>query len=177
MEHITKNTKKRSFISRRWGTILGLIVIAIAVVSVLLSGPHEVEHDSLFAPPAAATIVVTNQVADTALHQTYVYQDVHLSFTRATLASKFSDDFKLHSKYVVRVYLDTTNTLKDAIGVDYVSLTSLILPNGTKVGGKLASINAAVYPGEKQSGYIDFPLNEKIDLTRIQIQFNNTVLA
>lgn len=45
--------KKRPFISPRIGTILGIIVIALAVFGVLRSGPHEVEHDSLFAPPPA----------------------------------------------------------------------------------------------------------------------------
>ncbi|GCE03118.1 hypothetical protein [Dictyobacter aurantiacus] len=169
--------KKRRLISPRMGTILGIIVIAIAVYGVLRSGPHEVEHDSLFAPPPTPTVVVTNPVASTDLHQKYTYNGVNITFTKAELASKFSDDFKPGGTYVVRVSLNTTNNNSDTIGVDYVSLTRLILPSGQSVKGKVASINAAVYPGKPQSGYIDFPVNDKIDLSQLKLQFDKTVLS
>ncbi|GCE16816.1 hypothetical protein [Dictyobacter kobayashii] len=168
--------KKRLHISHRTGTILGLVVIALAVISVLYSGPHEVEHDSLFAAPPTPTVVVTNPVASTNLHQTYDYNGVHIVFTKAEMASKFSDDFKHGGNYVVRISLNTTNNNQDTIGVDYFNLTRLILPSGQSVQGKVASINAAVYPGKPQSGYVDFPVNDKIDLSQIKLQFNKTVL-
>lgn len=93
------------------------------------------------------------------------------------MASKFSDDFKPGGTYVVRVSLNTTNNNSNTIGVDYVSLTRLILPSGQSIKGKVASINAAVYPGKPQSGYIDFPVNDKVDLTQIKLQFNKTMLS
>ena len=93
------------------------------------------------------------------------------------MATKFSDDFKRGGKYVVRVSLNTTNNNKDTIGVDYFNLLRLILPSGQAVQGKVSSINAAVYPGQPQSGYVDFPVNEKIDLSQIKLQFDNKLLS
>lgn len=169
-------TRKRSFISRRWGTIIGIIVIAIAVIATMQSGPHEVAHDPLFGAPPPPVVTVTKLSATTNLHQTYNYNGVHIIFTKAELAAKFSDDIKSHNNYVVRVSMTTTNKLKESIGVDYVNLTWLILPNGEKVPGKLASISKAVYPEQIQGGYVDFPVTNKIDLSQIKLQFNNTVL-
>ncbi|GCE24816.1 hypothetical protein KDA_03000 [Dictyobacter alpinus] len=169
--------RKRFTIPRKAGTIIGIVVIALAVIAVLIDGPHEVEHDSLFAPPPQPTVVVTNPISNTTLHQTHDYKGVHIVFTKAEMATKFSDDFKRGGKYVVRVSLNTTNNNKDTIGVDYFNLTRLILPSGQAVQGKVASINAAVYPGQPQNGYVDFPVNEKIDLSQIKIQFDNQLLS
>jgi hypothetical protein len=169
--------RKRSFISRKKGTIIGLVVIIIAVIAILLSGPHEVEHDPLFGAPPAPTVSVTNLSAEVNLHQTYNYDGVHIMFTKAELANKFSDDIKSTNNYVVRISMNTTNKLDDAVGIDYVNLTWLILPNGDKIPGKLASISKAVYPGQAQSGYVDFPITAKVNLSEIKLQFNNAVLS
>jgi hypothetical protein len=180
MEQTTKReqpTKRRSFISRRWGTIIGIIVIAIAVIGTVQSGPHEVEHDTLFGEPPPPVVTVTKLSAQANLHQTYTYNGVHIVFTKAELAAKFSDDIKSTNNYVVRVSMSTTNQLNEAIGVDYVNLTWLILPNGEKIPGKLASISKAVYPGQAQSGYVDFPVANKVDLSQIKLQFSNSVLS
>lgn len=168
--------KKRSFISRRRWTIIGIIVIIAAVIGTLQSGPHEVEHDTLFGEPSPPTVTVTHPGAEVNLHQTYNYEGVQIMFTKAQIASKFSDDIKAKDNYVVRVSMNTTNKLNDSIGVDYVNLTWLILPNGEKIPGKLASISKAVYPGQAQSGYVDFAIHNQIDLSQIKLQFNNTVL-
>ncbi len=170
-------TKKRSFISRKWGTILGIIVIAIAVIATILSGPHEVEHDDLFGPPPPPVVTATKLSGETTLHQTYNYNGVHVMFTKAELAANFSDDTMTTSNYVVRISMSSTNQLAESIGVDYVNLTWLILPNGEKIPGKLSSISKAVYPGQAQSGYVDFPVTNKIALSQIKLQFNDTVLS
>jgi hypothetical protein len=170
-------TKKRSFITGRRGTIIGVIVIIIAVIATIRSGPVEPEHDTLFGEPPPPTIVVTNSVAEVTLHQTYTYEGVHIMFTNAELASKFSDDTQSTNNYVVRISMNTTNKLTESIGVNYVNLTWLILPNGDKIPGKLASISKAVYPTQTQSGYIDFPVASKINLSQIKVQFNNVVLS
>ena len=41
-------TKKRRLLSPRTGTIIGIIVIVLAALSIIISGPREAEHDSLF---------------------------------------------------------------------------------------------------------------------------------
>lgn len=176
MEQSERPAQKRSLISGKRGTILGIIVIVIAVILVLQSGPHEVEHDSLFALPPTPTIVVTNYLGQAPLHQTYQYQGVQMVFTKAEQATKFSDDFKRGGHYVVRVSLNTTNNLKEPLGLDYVALTRLVLPNGNKITAAVASINAAVYPGRPQSGYLDFHVDDPVDLSNLKIEFNKTML-
>jgi hypothetical protein len=171
-------TKKRAFLPRRTGTIIAIVVIVLAAISVIASGPREAEHDSLFGADPTPTLVVSNLLSKATLHQSLTYQGVHVAFTQALLATTFSDDRKSVGnvgKYTVRIMMSTSNNNQSPVGVDYASLIHLILPNGDKISPKLSSVNAAELPGRPQSGFIDFPVSEKVDLATLKLQFENTV--
>lgn len=166
---------KRLSLSPRTGTILGIIVIILAVIATLLSGPHEKEHDSLFSGEPAASPVATNLLSQQTIKQQLEYRGITVNFTQTALATKFSDDQKTTGgtgKYTLRVMVNTQNhNTGETIGVDYARLIQLILQNGQKISPKLVSIDAVEYPGRKQSGFVDFWVNQPISLKGLQLQF------
>lgn len=179
MEHATE-TRKRLHISPRTGTIIGIVVIILAVIGTLISGPHEKEHDSLFSGEPTATPVVTSLFSSQAVKQSLVYQGVTVNLTQTLLATKFSDDIKTEGnvgKYTLRVMIHTKNSNKDTIGVDYAHLIQIVLQNGQKIAPKLVSIDAVEYPGRTQQGFIDFPVDQKVDLSGLKLQFAQQIVA
>jgi hypothetical protein len=175
MEHVTE-TKKRPRITLRVGTLIGILVIALAVAATIISGPHEPEYDNLFGPPLITpTVSVTNLLATQNVKQQLVYEGVNISVTQTLLASKFSDDTKetKAGTYVVRVMVNTTNKNMQPVGLDYANRMHLILPDGQRTSGQLSTVNEAVLPQAPQSGYIDFPVPQKVDLSTLQLQLGS----
>lgn len=180
MEQVTE-TKRHFHISPRMGTTLGIIVIALAVIGTLISGPHEKEHDSLFSGEPTATVVVTNSLGQQPVKQSLTYESVNVNITQVLLATRFSDDIKTEGnvgKYTLRVMINTKNsdTGTQTIGVDYARLIQVILPNGQKIAPKLVSVDAVEYPGRAQSGFVDFPLNQPVSLSGLKFQFAQQIV-
>ncbi len=169
-------TKKRRLLSPKTGTILGIVVIALAAISIIISGPREAEHDTLFGDEATPTIQVTNLLEKANINRTIDYQGVHVAFGQVMLAKKFSDDRKSVGnvgKYTVRVFMDTKNNGQNSIGIEYASLLYLVLPNGERISPKLLSVKAAELPGQAQSGFADFPVTEQVSLATLKLQFDS----
>jgi len=163
------------------GTILGIIVIALAVIGTLISGPHEKEHDSLFSSEPTATVVATNPLGQQPVKQSLTYESVNINVTQVLQATKFSDDIKTEGKvgkYTLRVMINTKNSdsASQTIGVDYARLMQVILPNGQKIAPKLVSVDAVEYPGREQSGFVDFPLNQPVSLSGLKLQFAQQIV-
>ena len=175
MEHMTE-AKKRPRVSFRIGTLVGILVIALAVIATIISGPHEPEYDNLFGPPLITpTVSVTNLVATHAVKQQLVYKGVSINITQTLLAAKFSDDTKKTKpgSYVVRVMVNTTNKNTQPVGLDYASELHLILPGGQSVSGQLSTVNEGVLPQAPQNGFIDFPVPTQVDLSALQLHIGS----
>jgi hypothetical protein len=174
MEQITK---KRRLFSPRTGTIIAITVIVLAALSIIISGPREAEHDTLFGDEATPTIQVTSLLEKANVNRSIDYQGVHVAFGQVMLAKKFSDDRKSVGnvgKYTVRVFMDTKNNNQSSIGIEYASLMYLVLPNGDRISPKLLSVKAAELPGQGQSGFADFPVVDQVSLATLKLQFDNT---
>ncbi len=170
-------TKKRRLLSPRTGTIIGITVIVLAAISIIISGPREAEHDSLFGDDPTPTIQVTNMLEKANIDRAIDYQGVHITFGQAVLATAFSDDRKSVGnvgKYTVRVFVDTKNSNQNSVGIEYASLMHLVLPNGDEIQPKLLSVKAVVLPGQPQSGFADFPVQDKVDLATVKLRFDST---
>ena len=170
-----QTTKKRRLLSPKMGTIIGITVIVLAAISVIISGPREAEHDTLFGNEPTPTIQVTNLLEKANVDRAIDYQGVHVVFGQVLLATKFSDDRKSVGnvgKYTVRVFMNTNNSNQSSVGVEYASLLSLVLPNGDKISPKLLSVKAVELPGQSQTGFADFPVTQQFTLTTLKLQFD-----
>ncbi len=170
-------TKKRRLLSPKMGTIIGITVIVLAAISVIISGPREAEHDTLFGNDPTPTIQVTNLLEKASVNRAIDYQGVHVAFGQVMLATKFSDDRKSVGnvgKYTVRVFMNTNNNNQSSVGVKYASLMYLVLPNGDKISPKLLSVKAVELPGQPQSGFADFPVSQQVNLAALKLQFDRT---
>lgn len=156
-----------------WAQIaLTIVVIGIVLAFVLLYAPREGDTDNITGDYAATpTVSVTNSIETARLKQQFDFNGVHISLSQATVATAFSDDHKRNGTYTVRVMANTENRGKEVLGINYTSVVSLILPSGQTVPAKLVSVKPAQLPGQPQTGFFDFPLNEKIPLAQLHIRF------
>lgn len=169
-------TKKRRLLSPKVGTIIGIAVIVLAAISVIISGPREAEHDTLFGDDPTPTVQVTSLLEKANVNRSIDHQGVHVAFGQVMLATKFSDDRKSVGnvgKYTVRVLMNTQNTSQSSVGIEYASLMYLVLPNGDRISPKLLSVKAASLPGQSQSGFADFPVTEQVSLATLKVQFDS----
>jgi hypothetical protein len=152
--------------------ILGIVVIALAVVGAFF-GPKEGESDNVTGDPATTpTVVVTNQVSTATINRSIIVDNVHITFSQATLASKFSDD-RHGGVYTLRVLATAENTTNTPVGVRFDSIVRLILPHGQQLAPRYISLVPNVLPHQKQAGFFDFPLSESVSLHNLAITVNN----
>src|SRR6185437_11988246 len=89
-------------------TILGILIIALAVAFGVIYGPHYDTDNTTTGDSPVPTVTVTGLTGALNVNRSVVYQGVTITVTRAVQAQSFSDDGKsqyAHTKYVLRVYL------------------------------------------------------------------------
>jgi hypothetical protein len=169
-------------LSPRVRTILGALIILVITVIAVMYAPPEGEANNVTGDlQETPTVVTVNQLSALPIKQAVDLGGIHVSIKRAVLATKFSDDRKRAGKYTLRVLVDTQNTTQNAIGYLFDAKVHLILPDGQLVSTKLISVTASSLPGQKQSGYFDFPLQQPVELEQLKLQFvgdnNGTIVV
>jgi hypothetical protein len=166
--------KKHPRLSSRAKVIIALAIIAFAVVLSFFLPKHE-DASNVTGDTVPATLTVTNPVSTLTVNRSVDFNNVHLTVTRVTQAAAFSDDSKRAGKYTVRVELQARgeNGSQAPIGIDYASLVHLLMPGGQAISPKLVSLAPVVLPNQQQSGYIDFPVNARVDLSSLMLRLGN----
>jgi len=161
-------------LSPRTKTLLGVLIILVITIIAVLYAPPEGEANNVTGDlPQTPTVVTVNQISDISMQQSIDLAGLHVSITRAMLASHFSDDRKRAGTYTLRVLIDTHNTTSNPVGYPFDVNVHLILPDGQTVPTKLISIMAASLPQQAQNGYLDFPLQQPVALDQLKLQFAN----
>ena len=172
---MSTSTVKKTRLPKWAQVILALFVIAIILILALLFGPREGDTDNVSGDYAATpTVGISNVIEEVTLNHQFDFKGVQVSLNSATLAGKFTDDRKRVGQYTLRVLATTKNPGKDVLGVDYTALVHLVLPSGQMVAAKLVSIKPAQLPGVVQSGFFDFPLDNKVPLSQLNLRFGTT---
>lgn len=172
-------SKKRNWFSRippRVRVILAVGVIATAVVLALLGvlGPREGESDNVTGDLAITpTVVITNQVDAININRSVTVSGLQLTLTKATEATKYSNDRKRAGTYTVRVMVHAQNNGSQPVGVPYDSTVRLVLSDGQVVAPKYISVLPATLPGKSQDGFFDFPVSTRVPLSSLTLRFGN----
>jgi hypothetical protein len=101
---------------------------------------------------------------------------------RAEQAQSFSDDGKsqyANAKYVLRIFLhvQAPRSQHAALGLDYISLSRLILNNGTQISSNIAQISPDILPGQNEDGFLDFWTNTPLNLSQLGFALNGDTIA
>ncbi len=171
---VTPIPKKRPRLSGRAKTIIAVVIIAIAVVLAFFAPPEGDSTNTTGDLPSTPTVVVTNQLSALPLNRQTVVGAIQLTLTQAVLATKFSDDRRPGGVYVVRVQALAHNPQNTVVGVNYVDLVRLQLPDGTLVAPKFLSVKPASLPKSTQSGFFDFPVSTPVNLAQLTLHVGNT---
>lgn len=159
--------------SRRIRVILALAIILIFVV-LSFFGPHDEESDNVTGDTLPATVTVTSPLSTLSVNRSIDYSNVDITVTKVDEAAAFSDDKKQGGAYVIRVYLqEKSAATQSPVGIDYPSLTRLLLPNGESIAPKFVAIAPSVLPDSVQSGFIDFPVAAPVTLSSLALRMGN----
>lgn len=159
-------------LSPRGRTILGVVVIIFATIMVAIYAPPQ-RPSPIMGPEPVATVLVTNSQGILTVDQEIEFKGVHLTIKQVELAEKFSDDRSRGGKYTLRLRVETINKGEEVIGVNYAEDVYLILPDGESVRTKRMSIKPSALPGQLQTGYFDYPLNQAVELSELKVRFSD----
>ena len=166
---------KPPLLSSRARTSIGVAIIALVIFLALRYAPPEGEANNVSGDlPATPTVSVTNLQQTIVVKRDIFYKGVQLHITDVMLASKFSDDRKRSGIYTIRVLVQTRNSTQVPVGIDYASIVRLVLPGGETIEPKYVSIKPVELPNRPQSGFIDFPAAQQIDLSALTLRFDST---
>ena len=163
-------------------TILGILIIALAVAFGVIYGPHYDTDNTTTGDSPVPTVTVTGLTGALNVNRSVVYQGATITVTRAMQAQSFSDDGKsqyAHTKYVLRVYLhvQAPQSQKGALGLNYTDLARLVLSDGTQVRSNLAQISPDILPGQNENGFLDFWTNTQLNLSELTFTLNGNPIA
>lgn len=163
-------------------TILGIIIIALAVVLGVIYGPHYTDTNTTTGDAPPQTVTVTNSLGSLNVNRSLVYQGVTITVTSVEQAHAFSDDGKsayAHVKYIVRVrvHVQAPTDQQGAVGIKYGDLAGLALADGTILKARLSQLSPDVLPGQKQDGFLDFWVNTPLTLSALTFTLGSNAVA
>lgn len=163
-------------------TLLGLAIIAVAVVLGVAYGPHYDDTNTTTGDAPPATITVGGRVGALTVNRSLAYRNVTITVTVVVQARSFSDDGKsqyAHAPYVLRVYLhvQAPRNQSGALGIDYPALARLVLRDGTQMRPGLVRVSPAILPAQDETGFLDFWTSSPQNLSSLTFRLGGTTLA
>jgi hypothetical protein len=164
-------------------TLLGIVIIALITTLGVIYGPHYDEDDTATGDAPPPTVTVTGLSSALNVNRSIIYQGITITVTNVQQAQTFSDDEKssyAKVSYIVRVNLNVQAPASQpqAIGLDFCTLSHLVLANGNELPCNLAQISPDILPGQDQTGYIDFWLTTPpLQLSSLGFVLNESAIA
>ena len=163
-------------------TVLGIIVIALAVVMGVIYGPHYDTDTTTTGDSPPPTVTVTGLANALTINRSLVYQGVTVTVARAEQAQSFSDDGKsqyANTRYVLRIYLhvQAPKDQRGALGLNYISLSRLVLSDGTQISSNIAQISPDILPGQNEDGFLDFWTSAPLNLSQLAFTLDGNTVA
>ncbi|MBA2288400.1 MAG: hypothetical protein H0W02_23235 [Ktedonobacteraceae bacterium] len=164
-----KQPASRGVLGTLWAMVaLGLVVLLLFIGYSHLPSAGKASKGTT-SDLVTPTPVQTNPVGALQVNRTITFSGVNITVLKVGEAGKFSDDKKNLGNYTVRVYIQAINKGGMAAGIDYAGLARLQLPDGHEVAPQVVGIAPVVLPNQTQTGYVDFPLANQLDLSSLTL--------
>ncbi|MBA2396895.1 MAG: hypothetical protein H0V70_29590 [Ktedonobacteraceae bacterium] len=172
-EHPSSGNGKRT-------TLVVVVASVIAVLAIFMvyshfpsANPAQGTFNDFTTPIATANHPVSSVTVD----RSVTVSGLQLTITHAQQAGSFSDARKHTGRYTVRVYLQAHNAGQDPIDVDFIHRIHLILPGGQVIAPQVLAIAPLTMPKASQAGFIDFPLQNIVQLEGTMVRFDAGTLV
>jgi hypothetical protein len=160
------------------GTRTTLVVFVVAIIVVLAlfmvyshfpsANPAQGTFNDFSTPIATPN----NLVSSVMVNRSVTVSGLQLTIIQVQQAGSFSNASKHSGRYTIRVYLETHDAGQEPADVDFENRMRLLLPTGQMVAPEVLSIYPLTLPKASQTGFIDFPLQNKVQLENVMIRFD-----
>ena len=149
--------------------IVGLVISGVIalIINYLLKNAHFSPEMTNAAVPAVTTLDV---------HRSSLYAGLEISVKNAQYASSFEDDTIPSSVGVVRLNMQIANPTSNQVGVLYYDVARLLAPHMQLVAPSNVHLSAEVQPGKNDTGWIDFPFPDHVQLDTLTLQLGSASL-
>jgi hypothetical protein len=161
------------------GTRTTLIVFVVAIISVIVlfmvysHFPAANPAKGTFSDFTTPIATPNDPISSLTVNRSVTVSGLQLTITKVQQAGSFSDVSRHSGRYTVRVYLETHNSGEEPADVDFVGRMRLVLPDGQAVAPQVLSIYPLTMPKASQAGFIDFPLQNTVQLAGVMVRFDS----
>ncbi|MBO0794319.1 MAG: hypothetical protein J2P36_25680 [Ktedonobacteraceae bacterium] len=155
--------------------ILIIVVTSVLVVGAFFAPPEGDSNNVTGDLPSTPTVVATNMVEKVTIDHTFTYQGIQITVLDASLATKFSDDRNRGGVYTLRVMVQTKNPGNQNVGLPYKDLFKLVNAGGATIEPKRLGLKPQEQPGESQTSFVDFPVDQKVPLSSFTLRFADNI--
>ncbi len=163
-------------------TTLWVLVVAIVGVVILFMFYSHLPRANTDAGTTSDLVTptpqMTNPVSAITLNRVVNVDGVDITIMQVQQAAGFTDVSQHSSPYTLRIYIQTHNGGQEPIGINFTTNARLLLPDGKAVAPRLISVSPVTMPKSTQVGYLDFPLQNKAQISDMVLRFdNNTTVS
>ncbi|HEY0753629.1 MAG TPA: hypothetical protein VGD98_06675 [Ktedonobacteraceae bacterium] len=145
--------------------LVGLVIVGIVTLSVW-NWLNNVQIGS--GVSQASSSVSTLQIGRSA-----IYADLNITWINAQYTTFFSDDPIHAGAATIRIGLSVNNPTSNTVVITYYDDVRLLVPGQQPFVPTNLNLSAAPQKGTTQTGWIDFPVPQKLDLNSLKLQLGN----
>ena len=124
-----------------------------------------------------ASTTVSPQVTTLNVQRTIPYADLNFTVLKVQYATSFTDDDIHAGPAVVRLNMRVTNPNKFTVSVIYYDIARLLVSKLQPVAPTNLSLSTSPKPGASETGWVDFPVAQNMQLNTLKLQLGSAALG
>lgn len=153
-----------------WPWLGGLLVVGLVIVGVVTLSVWSwlnTLQSGMGASPNSSSVSTVN------VGRSAVYADLNMTWKDVQYTTFFGDDPIHAGAATARITLSVNNPTANTVLIAYYDDVRLLVPGHQPIVPGNLNLSAAPQKGSTQSGWLDFPVPQGVDLNTLKLQFGN----
>ncbi|GHO91211.1 hypothetical protein KSF_012590 [Reticulibacter mediterranei] len=151
-----------------------MIIVGLVISGVIALIINYWLNSTRFTPNS--TNATTSIIATLDVQRASLYAGLEMTIKNAQSAQTFVDDTVPSSSKVVRLNMHVANPTNNQISLLYYEIARLLAPHIQPIAPLNVHLSAATQPGKEDSGWIDFPFSDHLQLDTLTLQLGSSAL-
>ncbi|WP_220202122.1 hypothetical protein [Reticulibacter mediterranei] len=161
-------------VQRLWFSLTFMIIVGLVISGVIALIINYWLNSTRFTPNS--TNATTSIIATLDVQRASLYAGLEMTIKNAQSAQTFVDDTVPSSSKVVRLNMHVANPTNNQISLLYYEIARLLAPHIQPIAPLNVHLSAATQPGKEDSGWIDFPFSDHLQLDTLTLQLGSSAL-